>query len=272
MEVLHRYLRSHSEEDLLPWSVQEEAAKRFGLTHGAIEKAALELNLMPARYQRNRETISIKQQLQLFDSKVAVIGCGGLGGYAVEELTRLGIGQITVIDPDVFEEHNLNRQVLSTIEELGNPKVKVAAERMGNINPAVTIIPIMKALTKDNAPELLENIDVVVDALDSIPSRLELSESCNRLNIPLVHGSIAGWYGQVLVQFPGENSLQKIYGRCTGRTGIEIKLGNPSFTPGVVASLEATEVCKILLDEGTPLRNRMLSINLLDMEFNEILI
>ncbi len=270
MEALQDFLQSHAQGDLLPWEAQVEAANRFGLTYGAIEETALKINLLSVRYQRNRQTISTAQQLRLFRSKVAVIGCGGLGGYAIEELARLGIGHITVVDPDIFEEHNLNRQLLSTLAVLGKPKVEVAVERIKEINPAVTVMPVMKVISKENGAVLLKGVNVAVDALDSIPTRLELADICKELNIPLVHGSIAGWYGQVATQFPGEDILGKIYPRSAGKKGIETELGNLSFTAGFVASIEAAEVCKILLDEGTSLRHRMLSINLLDLEIVEV--
>lgn len=270
MQALKEFLRTHAQEDLLPWSVQEEAANRFGLTYGEIEEAALEIDLLPVRYLRNRQTITTMQQLHLFRSKVAIIGCGGLGGYAVEEMARLGIGHIKVIDPDVFVEHNLNRQILSSPGALGKPKVEAAVQRVKEINPAVTVVPVQKAFTTGNGTELLKGMNIGLDALDSIPTRLELAEICKKMNIPLVHGSIAGWYGQAAVQFPGEDILGKIYSRYKGKSGIETELGIPSFTPAVVASIQVAEVCKILLNEGKPLRQRMLSINLLDMEIVEI--
>jgi molybdopterin/thiamine biosynthesis adenylyltransferase len=267
---LEHFLRSHARDGLVPWPAQSEAAEKFGLSYGAVEEAALEMNLLPARYQRNRQSITTRRQLRLFRAKVAVIGCGGLGGYVVEELARLGAGQLTVIDPDVFEEHNLNRQVLATFTVLGKAKVETAAERVKEINPAVTVIPVKRAFTKENGPELLKGMDVVVDALDSISVRLELAEVCKSLNIPLVHGSIGGWYGQVTTQFPGEDALEKLYPKHAAKKGIETELGNLSFTAGFVAAIEAAEVCKILVGEGTPLRRRMLTINLLDMEIVEI--
>jgi molybdopterin/thiamine biosynthesis adenylyltransferase len=256
-------------DGLLPWSVQIDAAERFGLTPGQVEEAALRIDILPLRYKRNQRTISTEQQLRLFQSRAAIVGCGGLGGYVVEELARLGLGRIVVIDPDIFEEHNLNRQLFSSIGVLGKPKVEVAADRVAEINPAVTVVPLRRSFSSGSGKELLERVDIVADALDSIPTRLELAEICDELRVPLVHGSIAGWYGQVISQFPGENTLQRIYDGSKEK-GIETELGNPSFTPAVVASIEAAEVCKILLGEGSPLRSRMLAIDLLDMEIIEV--
>jgi molybdopterin/thiamine biosynthesis adenylyltransferase len=222
------------------------------------------------RYQRNRTALSVAQQLILFRSRVTVIGCGGLGGYVIEQLARLGIGKIIAVDPDVFEEHNLNRQILSTLRNLGLAKVEAAFLRVAEINPSVTLIPVKDAFSPANGRLMLMGSKVIVDALDSIQVRLDLAKSCCELGIPLVHGAIGGWYGHVATQFPGDGSIEMIYQGWVEGKGIEKELGNPAFTPAVVASLEVAEVCKILLGEGEPLQRRKLSIDLLAMEFHEI--
>ncbi len=195
MEELNGFLLEHATGDLLSWADQNAAAERFGVPLARIEETALSAGLLPARYQRNRQAISVTQQLTLFRSRVAVIGCGGLGGYAIEQLARLGVGTIIAIDPDVFEEHNLNRQLLSTTGTLGRAKVEAAAARVTEINPAVTLIPVRDCYSPENGTELLRDAQVVVDALDSIPTRLALAETCAELGIPLVHGAIGGWLG-----------------------------------------------------------------------------
>jgi molybdopterin/thiamine biosynthesis adenylyltransferase len=266
---LRDYLLAHATEDLLPWAKQQEAAKIHGVTLAQVEETALLAGLLPARYQRNRRTFSIEDQLRFFRATVAVIGCGGLGGYIIEELARLGIGHIKAIDPDVFEEHNLNRQLLATMQTLGKPKAEAAAARVAEINPAVSLVALRERFSKQNGMQLFEGVQIAVDALDSIRTRLELADICRQLSIPLVHGSIAGWYGQVVSQFPGETTLQTIYGRCVDGVGVEKELGNPSYTPAVVASLQVAEVCKILLGKGSPVRGAMLVVNLLDMEVSK---
>ena len=270
MELLSVYLREHAEGDLVSWRCQVEMAERFSISLAEAERAILEAGLLPARYQRNREMLTTEQQLRLCRSRVAVIGCGGLGGYVIEELARLGVGTIVAIDPDVFEEHNLNRQVLSSPGTLGRPKVEAAAARVAEINPAVTLVPIQAAYTPENGAELLHDARVIVDALDSIPVRLALAATCTDLGIPMVHGAIGGWYGQVATQFPGDDTVQRVYGSWVAGKGVERQLGNPSFTPALVASLQTAEVCKILLGEGQTLRNRKLAIDLLQMEFAEV--
>ena len=266
---LRDHLLGRSKEGLLSWADQRTAAELYGMSLSQVEEVALEAGLLPTRYQRNRKTLSIEDQLKLLRSTVAIIGCGGLGGYIVEELARIGVGQLRAIDPDVFEEHNLNRQLMSSIAALGQPKVEAASARVAQINPAVEVLAVRDRFSRENGRPFLSGVSVAVDALDNIITRLELAEVCSDLGVPLVHGSIAGWYGQIVTQLPGESTLQAIYGRCAEGVGVEKHLGNPSFTPAVVASLQVAEVCKILLGRGTSVTGAMLTINLLDMQFSK---
>lgn len=266
MKQLLDFLRQRAQDDLLPWKDQAEAAAAFGKSCAEVERIALENDLLPARYQRNRQMLSCRQQLLLFNSVVAVVGCGGLGGYILEELSRLGVGHLIAIDPDVFEEHNINRQLLSSLSAIGRAKVEMAAKRVGEVNPAVTLDAVFAAFGQENGSQLLKGAHIAVDGLDTIPIRLELAAVCREIGIPVVHGAIAGWYGQVATQFPGERTLENLYRGETAHRGIEKGLGNPSFTPAVVASLQVAEVCKVLLGEGEPLRGRTLAIDLRAME------
>jgi molybdopterin/thiamine biosynthesis adenylyltransferase len=270
MLALQAFLKENATGHLVSWTQQQDAAEKFRLTIAEVEAAILHAKLLPARYQRNQQMISTAQQLRLFQSTVAVVGCGGLGGYILEELARLGVGQIVAIDPDVFEEHNLNRQLLSTVELLGTAKVDAAVERLAAINPAVTVKPINAAFNSEDGREMLVAVDLVIDAVDNILARLDLAEVCRQLNIPLVHGAIAGWFGQVVTVEPGDETVKKLYGQWAGGKGVEAKLGNPSFTPAVAASLQVSEACKLLLGQGRLMRKKMLSINLLNMQFEEI--
>lgn len=270
MSDLKSFLSNIAVDGLIFWQQQQQAATQFGLSLAEVEDAILQANLLPARYQRNQQMISTAQQLLLFRSRVAVIGAGGLGGYILEQLARLGVGQIVSFDDDVFEENNLNRQLLATPDNLGRAKVTVAKERISQINPAVLLLPVRTLLTAVNGPALLAGADCVVDAVDNVTARLELAEVCGSLKIPLVHGAIAGWYGHVATILPGDDSLQTIYRHWQGGKGVEQQLGNPSFTPAVAASLQVAEVCKILLGQGRLLRKCQLAFNLLDMEVDEV--
>ena len=221
---------------------------------------------MMDRYLRNMSSISQEENLILQKSKVCVVGCGGLGGYIIEMLGRLGIGRITAVDSDIFEVSNLNRQLLADEKSMGKSKALMAAKRMRLVNPQVEVTSVIQYLDKSNANKILSNHDLVIDALDNITTRLILEETCKDLDIPLVHGAIAGWYAQVCSVFPGEDTLSKIYSSGISN-GMEKKLGNPSFTPALVASMEVGEAVKIILGKGETLRNKLLFIDLLNNEF-----
>lgn len=270
MRGLMQFLRERSPDGLLPLAAQEEAAGRFALTMARVEETALSNSILPARYLRNQDMLTLPQQLALFRSRVAVIGCGGLGGYIIEELARLGVGGITAVDPDVFVEHNLNRQLFATPDLLGQNKAAAAARRVAAVNPAVTCRPVAESFGEHNGDALLREADVAVDALDAIPARLLLAKICDNRGISLVHGAIAGWYGRLATQFPGDRTLRRLYPRNRDLPGIEAELGNPSFTPAVVASLQVAEVVKILLRIGKPLRDRCLAIDLYHLEVDQI--
>ena len=270
MSEVDQWIADNTYNGLFLWADQVAAAKTFNTSVAVIEGLALKQGILPARYQRNRNVLSCEDQLRLFCSHVVVIGCGGLGGHVIEGLVRLGVGHLTIIDPDIFEEHNLNRQTFCTINNLGRNKAEVTAERLAELNPAVTISSHVLAFSSNNGNKLLSGADIVVDALDSIVVRLELSAVCRDLSLPLVHGAIGGWSGQVTSQLPGDNSLETLYVGKENHTGVEKEMGNPSFTPALVAALQITETTKILLNIGEPLSRRLLTIDLFDMEFVEI--
>jgi molybdopterin/thiamine biosynthesis adenylyltransferase len=221
--------------------------------------ALLSEGKVPERYQRNIGTIGISGQARLLKSKVAVIGVGGLGGTVIELLVRMGIGEIVVIDGDVFSSHNLNRQLLSTEKNLGMFKTAAAIERAGRVNTDVKITAVAEMLTEANADTLLEGAEVVVDALDSIKTRLLLCAVCQRKGIPVVHAAIAGFTGQITTIFPQDKGLDQLYKLTAGtEKGVEVMLGNPAATPAMAASIQAHEVVKILTGIGEPLRGKLL--------------
>ncbi|MDW8801390.1 HesA/MoeB/ThiF family protein [Clostridium sp. A1-XYC3] len=219
-----------------------------------------------SRYERNMKMLSKEENSKLKSFKVCVIGCGGLGGYIIEMLGRLGIGRITAVDGDVFDESNLNRQLLSNCNNLGKRKAMEAKERMKLVNPEIEVQTITDRITEENILSVFSDQDVIIDAVDNIKTRFLIKDAAGKLNKPMVHGAIAGWYGQVSTIFPGEKTLEKIYPRKVEK-GIEKELGNPSFTPALVASIEVSEVLKILLGRGELLRNKVLRIDLYDQVY-----
>lgn len=220
------------------------------------------------RYLKNG-ILSQKEQEKISQAKVCVLGCGGLGGYILEMLARLGIGHLTLVDYDRFDASNLNRQILCTEDNLGDLKVQVANKRIQAINGNVSVTVISQGMTDKNVEMIINGHDLAMDALDTIEARLLLEDACEDLNIPLIHGAIAGWYGQVTTLLPGDRSLSKFYKNSRNR-GIEETIGNPSFTPAMIASIQVSECLKVLLNKEDILSKKMLFIDLLANEFNEI--
>lgn len=219
----------------------------------------LQAGRVPERYGRNIGTIGLDGQLKMLAARVAVVGAGGLGGNVIELLARQGVGYLRIIDGDTFAAHNLNRQLLATEASLGRPKAVVAVERVTAVNPDVTAEAVAAMLDAGNADDLLAGVDVAVDALDTISSRLLLAAACRRRGLPLVHGAIAGFTGQVTTIMPDGPGLEKIYppGRSADR-GVELGLGNPAPTPAFTAALQAQEVVKLITGIGQPLAGRLL--------------
>lgn len=233
----------------------------------------------PDRYARNRGTVSPEEQILLKKKSVCVIGCGGLGGGVIEGLTRLGIGRLTIVDADVFDETNLNRQVLCHEENLGRAKAAEGAAQMKQINSEVEIRSLHTMVDEKNAQNIIRGHDAVVDALDSVQTRLILEDACEAEGVPLVHGAIAGWNGQAAVSMPGSRLLHRIYGAGeaksadgnvrdeSGSRGAELETGNPSFTPAVVSGLQVAETLKVLLGRDGVLENKLLLMDLLEHDY-----
>jgi len=219
------------------------------------------------RYAKNSQMLSVDEVAHLHLKKVCVIGCGGLGGYIIEMLGRIGVGHLTVIDGDVFDISNLNRQLLSTEDGIGISKAEAAGTRLKTVNSEIKVTAHTVFVDEKNVNALIQGHDVIVDALDSIEARKWVAKACTELSIPFVHGAIAGWYGQVSTIFPGDNTLEKLYHAQSGK-GDEVQLGNPSFTPALVASIQVSEVIKLLIDRGDVLRNQVMHIDLLCNEIN----
>lgn len=217
------------------------------------------------RYDRNIGTITQNEQELLASKSVCVIGCGGLGGGVIEGLVRLGVGKLTIVDGDVFDETNLNRQVLSNPANIGKSKAEEGARQMTDINPDVSIQPVFTFYNEQNGRELISGHDLVVDALDNVSARLCLEDHCEAENIPLVHGAICSWYGQVAVVMPGDRLLHQIYMEETSE-----KTSNPSFTPAVVSAMQVAEAVKVLLGKEGVLQNKLLTIDLLSHDYEII--
>ena len=214
------------------------------------------------RYLRNHDAISESEQAILATKRVLVVGCGGLGGMVIECLARIGVGHLRVVDGDVFEESNLNRQLLSSTMNLGRPKVLAAQQRIMAVNPLVEVDAVQADLAAENAMELLAGCDVAVDCLDNIPARLVLQQAAKVAGVTVVHGAVAGWLGRICVIQPGEDLLSLLYPNPEEAQGEERQRGTLSFTAALTASWQAAETVKLLL--GKPgLQGEILEVDLL---------
>ena len=255
------FLKENADDTFLPISIEKEAIHMFKSSFKEVEHIALENGITPLRYKRNQSTISIKNQLKLLNSHVAIIGCGGLGGHVAEILTRIGIGNLTLFDFDIFEEHNLNRQNFSNYITLGKEKVLVVKEALELINPSLHVEAFVKKFDPFIDIDMLKNVGIVVDALDNPKTKLDLAFTCKEKKIAFVHGAIAGMNGQ----FTTCNTLENLY--RDGSYGIEKSVGNPSFCVTFAASIQSCEVIKTLLGIGDTLKEKILITNLLENEF-----
>lgn len=220
------------------------------------------------RYARNLDAITPEEQKKLQSSSVCILGCGGLGGYLIEYLARIGVGHLTVVDGDRFEVTNLNRQLLSAEDNLGCPKAGEAAARIRRINSEVQVNAVEEFLTAENASGILRGHDLVLDALDSIGSRLVLQKACARLGIPLVHGAVEGWFGQVTTVLPGDDALTRLYPGYSEGAAQESAPATLSFAPALIASVQAAEGVKLLTGREPALRGQVLYADLLSNRFD----
>lgn len=265
LNALHTVVRKRTRPDgssytALLYADEVRIVGATGCSHKEAQIAALKNDIVPERYARNQQTIPGREQIRLLRSHVAIIGLGGLGGTVTEILARIGIGTLTLVDGDRFEDSNLNRQLLSSTDMLGQMKAEVAARRVGLLNPAVEIRKVPQFFSADTGAEILQGVDICVDCLDTITDRFMLESSCRAAKIPLVSAAIAGASGQVTVIFPDDPGLRRIYGNPgkAPKKGVETTLGTLPFAAIAIASLECAEVIALAVGRPAQLRNKLL--------------
>ena len=212
-------------------------------------------------------------QLKLLDSKVLLIGAGGLGSPAALYLAAAGVGTIGIIDADVVDRSNLQRQILHTDDRIGMPKVESAELTLKALNPDVKVVAYTERLESSNVLDIITGYDVIVDGTDNFPTRYLLNDASLVAGIPVVHGSIYQFEGSVTVYKPHEGPCY----RCQYPEPPPPELapscaegGVLGVLPGVVGTLQATEAVKLLLGIGDPLIGRQLRYDALTMEFVEL--
>lgn len=247
-----------------------EAAAEIGLSPRQMEIAALRQSIIPERYLRNFDAYTYDEQVRLLEGAVFQVGLGGLGGHVLEIMARAGVGHITALDGDVFETHNLNRQLLSSEEYVGRPKAEAAMERVAAINPSCNFTAHHTYLDVD-ADGTISDIElriamrratVVVDALGGLKDRLGLQNSAAQAEVPMVTAAMAGDSGWVSTVMPGYPGPADFLG---GAGADEDTLGTPVPAVALAASLQAAEILRILSGKGPALVGKML---LFDLEAN----
>jgi molybdopterin-synthase adenylyltransferase len=238
---------------LLDWSVQH------GITPKVAQLEALTAGIIPLRYLRNFSALDLPEQVKICRSSVLICGCGGLGGVLINLLVRLGVGFLRVVDGDAFAPSNLNRQWLCDTQRLSQPKARVAQQQVRAINPLVEVEAFPELLDETNAHELLQGMDLVLDALDNLPGRFLLADSARRLGSPFIHGAATGWWGQVSTFMPDSPlDLTAVYGTRKVRDAAEIALGVLGPAPSLIGSLQAFEAIRLLSGRKPAYVNRLL--------------
>ena len=231
-----------------------------------------------ARYARHISLpeIGINGQEKLKTSSVACIGTGGLGSPLLIYLAAAGIGRIGIVDFDVVEYSNLQRQIIHTTNSIGLLKTDSAKQHLLKINPSCRVDLFNKKLTSSNALEILRDYDVICDCSDNFPTRYLINDACIILNKPNIYGSIAGFEGQVSVfnlkkDSPNYRDLipipppQELIPSCS-------EAGVMGILPGIIGTIQAAEAIKIITNIGFPLNGRLLIFNALKMRFKELIL
>lgn len=199
----------------------------------------------------------------MFDKKVLVAGCGGLGGYIIEMLLRLGVREITAVDGDVFDESNMNRQIYATRYTIGKNKAEIAAQRASEINPAIKFNAITHFIDEGNVESLVKGCNIVIDALDNIESRKLLASTCEKFDVPMVYGAIGDYTAQAAVIYPGDKLLDELY------TAKAVKQKTVSFVPPFCASMQLS-LTYSLLNEEKPESDKLYIAGLDDLFMQEV--
>ncbi|TME63600.1 MAG: molybdopterin-synthase adenylyltransferase MoeB [Chloroflexi bacterium] len=212
-------------------------------------------------------------QFKLLDSRVLLIGAGGLGSPAAYYLAAAGVGTIGIIDADVVDDSNLQRQILHNTQRIGQYKAESARETIEALNPDVKVITHIERLDESNVARIIADYDVILDGTDNFPTRYLLNDAALIANKPVVHGSVFRFEGQLTVFKPYEGPCY----RCLYPEPPPMALapscaeaGVLGVLPGIIGILQATETIKLLLGIGDPLVGRMMTYDALAGEFNEL--
>lgn len=236
------------------------------------------MSLSEAEILRYSRQIILRQvggdgQERLKAARVLAVGAGGLGSPAALYLAAAGVGTVGVCDDDVVDLTNLQRQVIHSTADLGRAKVASAAERLRALNPEIRVVEHRARLAAANAEEILAGYDAVVDGSDTFASKFLVNDACAALGVPHVFSGILGFEGQLLTVVPGRGPCYRCFFReppAPGAVPTCAQAGILGPVAGVLGSLQALEVLKLLLDAGSPLVGRLLLFDGLGLTFREL--
>ena len=225
------------------------------LNEGEVEQYLRHLSL---------QDFGLESQIKLKNSSVLVIGAGGLGCPVLQYLVAAGVGKIGIVDNDVIESSNLQRQILFDHDDIGSPKAKVAAAKLTRLNPFIKIHPIIERLKKENAEFLFCGYDLIVDGTDNFSSRYLINDACILFEKPLIHGSIHLFEGMVSVfNFQGGPTYRCLFPEQPDSSSIPscAEAGVLGVLPGIIGCMQAMEAIKVITGRGQPLSGKILSYN-----------
>src|SRR5580704_10833928 len=227
------------------------------------------------RYSRHliMPEVGMEGQLKLKNAKVLCIGTGGLGAPLGLYLAAAGVGKLGIVDFDVVDNTNLQRQVLFGSNDVGKPKIVAAADRLRDLNPAIQIDTFETHLTSENALEIFKDYDIIVDGTDNFPTRYLVNDACVILGKPNVYGSIFRFEGQITVfAYPGGPCYRCLYPEPPppGLVPSCAEGGVLGVLPGIVGAIQAAETLKLIIGKGEPLVGRLLLFDALAMRFREL--
>lgn len=228
---------------------------------GAGPLDALACGVTPAPWVRSAHSIDGAAQERLARARVAVVGAGGLGGYAIELLARMGVGFLRVVDGDAFEETNMNRQLLAEPATLGRSKAQVAQERLARIAPWCVVDARAVFVDAGNAAALLGGVDVVLDCLGGVDARLVVHAACAAASVPVVAAAVAGWTVVVGSQLPGKPGISLLWADPSAADA-EGQLGSLAPAVAMAASLQAAEAVQYLTTSRLELAGKVLHADL----------
>ncbi len=229
---------------------------------------------MVERYSRHliMDQVGPLGQRKLIDGKVLAVGAGGLGSPVLVYLAAAGIGTIGIVDFDVVDRSNLQRQIIHGTSDIGRLKVDSAKDRILDMNPNINVVTHTSPLTSDNAMEIIPEYDVIINGADNFATRYLVNDAAFLAEKILVDGSIFLFEGQVTTFFPGEGCYRCLYPSPPppGMVPSCSEAGVLGVLPGTVGAIQATEAIKVLLEQGEPLKNRLLLYDALAMDFRTV--